>query len=643
MQQNQFLQALFSDLGDGFIEVRAFRQNQKTKQLFYASIDEVVADEVKLGQIAQDLDVYFGVCTRQKKEGDKSSVRNVPVLWVDMDGKDFAGGKEETLARIKSFSIAPTIVVETGNGYHLYWLLVEPVTIQSEADIIRVESFLRGIAKALNADIKAAEIARVLRLPGTLNHKDPNDLKPVIVLECDSTRKYRLADFEQFLASQSFTDQNPKNPDGWIGSALLNLKEGNRNSTFASITGRLHHNGWKAEDILAMLEPHAVQCSFSQNELKMVVDSICKRYPNNRISFLVDTDGGSETETGKQPFKVVSLPEFLTGEELQMNWIVEGIFPSEGVAILSGPPGQGKSWMLLDLALASAQGGKWLDYFQTTPAKVLYIDEESSTVLLQKRLKKLLSKSEVNKDSLGVHFAVGQGLCLNKAESVAKLRAIMNELKPHLVIVDCLIRVNNAEENSAKEMASVFAVVKALVREFKCCFIFADHQKKPGKSGNGHMDLMLRGSTEKVAFVDTLLSLKRNDSLLIVEHSKSRFTEPTPSFLVEIIDVDSETTKVSYAGDAEAKEKNEQLRVTGDFLKSALSSGEWIPRKRLIELAKEQPISEKKLTWVLKWYVESNLIECQELKVTEGRGGKSYVYRWKGNRLPQVDSYINLN
>ena len=53
-------------------------------------------------------------------------------------------------------------------------MLQEPLDLQDQADRTLAASLLRRLAHYLDADLQAAEPARVLRLPGTQNFKyDP--------------------------------------------------------------------------------------------------------------------------------------------------------------------------------------------------------------------------------------------------------------------------------------------------------------------------------------------------------------------------------------------------------------------------------------------------------------------------------------
>ena len=83
-------------------------------------------------------------------------------------------------------------MIHSGGGFHVYWLLNKPADLR----VVDVEPILRDIARALDADAVCAEKARVLRLPGTLNHK-PGYPSPreVHVVKADWNLRYALADF----------------------------------------------------------------------------------------------------------------------------------------------------------------------------------------------------------------------------------------------------------------------------------------------------------------------------------------------------------------------------------------------------------------------------------------------------------------
>lgn len=103
-------------------------------------------------------DLYVGVAPRVRHEGGRDAVERVHVLWADCD-------EPEAVTALDAFSPPPSMVIGSGTGRHAYWALWPPVG-PAEA-----EAANRRIAHALGADARATDAARILRPPGTFNHK----------------------------------------------------------------------------------------------------------------------------------------------------------------------------------------------------------------------------------------------------------------------------------------------------------------------------------------------------------------------------------------------------------------------------------------------------------------------------------------
>jgi hypothetical protein len=116
----------------------------------------------RICELAASLNVFVGVCPRVREAGTVDAVERCWVLWVDVDG-------EHPLHRLAGSRPWPSIVVRTGSGgAHAYWPLREPL------DPAHAQRANRRLALATGGDMNATDAARILRPPGTLNHKyDP--------------------------------------------------------------------------------------------------------------------------------------------------------------------------------------------------------------------------------------------------------------------------------------------------------------------------------------------------------------------------------------------------------------------------------------------------------------------------------------
>jgi len=146
----------------------------------YRYIDQTGAGRlpVSSNDIRKDLnrdgyEAYFTVngfndCNDNKKD----QCINLNSFFVDIDGrKDL-----EELEEIKK-KLDPSFIIETKNGYHLYWLLDEPIYRDEitkeewELAVARWEKIEQTIVTTLNADPAVKDLTRILRQPNTFYWK----------------------------------------------------------------------------------------------------------------------------------------------------------------------------------------------------------------------------------------------------------------------------------------------------------------------------------------------------------------------------------------------------------------------------------------------------------------------------------------
>lgn len=175
----------------------------------------MIAEKV-LGQAAEK-DVYFGVGLQREKPGKGSrgnaeGVMAIPGLWLDIDiGGDGHSAKnnpptvEAALEIINAFPHTPTVIIHTGGGLHVYWRFSELWVFNNRAErkarklSLKFQRYFIQAARDRGWHIdNTADLARVLRVPGTFNRKLP-DPRPVYILQFEAGNGYAPEDFEAFL------------------------------------------------------------------------------------------------------------------------------------------------------------------------------------------------------------------------------------------------------------------------------------------------------------------------------------------------------------------------------------------------------------------------------------------------------------
>lgn len=129
---------------------------------------EVVSDVADLcGNTRTALNVHCGVCPRAGEGGKSADIRVARSLWSDLDHI----GPAEAVALVRRKKLpAPTLVVDSGHGTHLYWRLIEATHFASDDDRAAFQSVVAGVGKLIGGD-HTHDLARLLRMPGTWNCK----------------------------------------------------------------------------------------------------------------------------------------------------------------------------------------------------------------------------------------------------------------------------------------------------------------------------------------------------------------------------------------------------------------------------------------------------------------------------------------
>lgn len=106
----------------------------------------------------------FSTPNQFKGARKKENLVEIRAWYSDLDD----GTKEEQYGRIKSFKYYPSLLVTTKRGYQS-WYLAE------SAGLLHFDDIQKGLAKRLKGDLKATDVARLLRVPGFYHMKDPQN------------------------------------------------------------------------------------------------------------------------------------------------------------------------------------------------------------------------------------------------------------------------------------------------------------------------------------------------------------------------------------------------------------------------------------------------------------------------------------
>lgn len=114
-------------------------------------------------------------------------------VFVDFDLKSNTyPDKESFIKEVSTLSVLPTKVVDSGGGIHAYWRV-------TDLDANSYLRLCRRFIRLLKTDEAVGTIKQLMRLPGTVNTKDPNNLKVCEILFQDDSIAYTCEQLDKAL------------------------------------------------------------------------------------------------------------------------------------------------------------------------------------------------------------------------------------------------------------------------------------------------------------------------------------------------------------------------------------------------------------------------------------------------------------
>jgi len=208
------------------------------------------------------------------------------------------------------------------------------------------------------------------------------------------------------------------------------------------------------------------------------------------------------------------------------RWLIHSLWMQHGVGMIGGLPKSHKSWLGLDVAVSVASGTPCLDTFAVSdPGGVLLYMAEDAAPLVKARLLGLCRHRGLDLKALVIHVITAPTLRLDLLPDQHRLAQTVRCLAPRLLILDPFVRLHQANENQAGEVAPILGYLRALQRAHNLAVIVVHHSRKNGSATGG---LSLRGSGDFFAWVDTALSLRRRQHTLVlsVEHRAAAAPDP---------------------------------------------------------------------------------------------------------------------
>jgi hypothetical protein len=335
----------------------------------------------------------------------KETVHEIVCLHVDIDFAKINTPPDAVLVQLLALEYPPSEIVRSGHGLHGYWILTESLAVTPEI-VLQVETALRGFADVLGGDPAVAEVARLMRVPGSHNTKGGARL-PVTVVH-DSSARYELDDLCEWikdtrvLIPRKGVERVAANPflainipvggptvdiDARLAAmAFQGAGDASIHATQLSVTAALLNKGVPVDAVVhtvldaTRVAAGAAGSKWNWTAEEKTIRGMCDAWARKKLN-------------GQHPPKhaVAAMDDLLAAEFKPMEHFIPDLIPADCATLLVSKPKVGKSWLLYDICISAALGRELLGGRKAKQGHCLYLALEDSARRLRARAEKLLA------------------------------------------------------------------------------------------------------------------------------------------------------------------------------------------------------------------------------------------------------------
>lgn len=241
---------------------------------------------------------------------------------------------------------------------------------------------------------------------------------------------------------------------------------------------------------------------------------------NGHKQFLLATNIGQKDFGTWKEWVADSTDNLPDPESLAEDWdnmpdlapaLISGVLRQGHKMLLAGPSKAGKSFALIELCIAIAEGRKWIG-FDCAQGKVLYVNLELDRASCLHRFKDVYAAFNLipaNLRNIDIWNLRGKSVPMDKL--APKLIRRASKKSYIAVVIDPIYKVITGDENSADQMAQFCNQFDRVCTELGCAVIYCHHHSK-GIQGNKRSMDRASGSGVFARDPDALLDLIELDA-----------------------------------------------------------------------------------------------------------------------------------
>lgn len=535
----EFIEFLFEGLeGQMYVVAKDPANPESWDQVFFDYPEQVDTAVGAINKFAATHDIYIAPVLYKSQRAVKENFKVGQVFWCDFDGN-----------MPEQFDIPPSYNIHTSaDGHnHVYWRLDQPI-----ADSTIIEDYNRRLTFKYDADASGWDITQVLRPPFTISHKRGGtsvyteagkpelqfnlavfaDLTPAPEKSVDYSlwEKLDLPSLEDVIYSNSF------GPDFRRIFEMQADQVDDRSASLTSIAYASAEAGLSDKEIYVVLShlasrwekfKHHTQSSRAR-QLIGIIEHARIKFPDNNFGSI------------DQVFEYS--PVGLLTTDIEVEWAIPGLLMKNGVMVMSGPGGVGKSQISMQFMAHLAMGVDFMDFKIEKPHKIGWFSLEMGDIEIKSFLQGMYPvwQKKYGPDKLELLnqnwqiLAFGEALGLNTAVGQEIFLRWLEAREWEGIFVDSIGSAIVGNINSA-ENVQPFTNFNDKVRKRYGCFLwYIHHFRKPPpgtKSSGGAEDSY--GDVYITNRATTLVTVTRkSEDVLRIKNPKNRHSREVPDFII---------------------------------------------------------------------------------------------------------------
>lgn len=524
-----FLDQLFANtIDDGYINIFHVNRQSGERATRWAALDKLEALSEPLIELAPRGDVWVSVAPRRNQldNGRRGGVADcvcIPAFWLDIDVASsvhrlpgLPKSYDEARRLVLSFPLPPSMVVSSGYGMQVWWLLKESLPAPDALNMLaRWQLTWERIAEQAGVHIdNVSNLDRVMRLPGTYNWKGETPLKVTYRQRPRAYEHSEIAEHLDALPEQSETRTSTAHLAGTQFSKLITARRllesigcelvrtdanGDQHYHFPNASNEVSCTVYADDDHCAvwsetMRKSYGFELrtpyhsfalwaiikyggDFALAHAVLVEHGIPDLAPADKLDELLTLPSAPKA---KPPERMrVSVFSAITRE--QVKWLWYGWLPAGKLTMLDGDPDVGKSTLSVEIAARVSTGATMPDGTEgIMPADVIMLageDDPEDTIVW--RL--LAAGADLDRVHY-VHCALDDEgeLPVTIPRDLPMLEELVLSQNAALVIIDVLDeylddRVDSHRNHSVRR---VLQWVRALARRTGCAVLMLRHLRK---------------------------------------------------------------------------------------------------------------------------------------------------------------------